>query len=212
MKQITVIIGTAHRLREPGKQSPDGKFKEFIYSREIATELEAKLAAYGIHTYVDMIDNDLPESLWSSSNITERNRELTRRVNAVNAICDSVGKDNCIYISIHVDAAGADGNWHNARGWSARVSPYASKNSKLLAGYLFDAAKANGITTRQPLPNQKYWEQDLYVLNNTKCPAVLTENLFQDNMADVDFLLSDEGRHAIERLHIEGILNYINTH
>ena len=207
----TVILGTAHRLREPGKQSPDGKFKECIYTREIVSEIEAKLAAYGIPTYVDMTDIDLPETLWSSSYTTERNRELTRRVDAVNAICDSVGKNNCIYISIHVDAAGSDGNWHNARGWSARVSPYASANSKLLAGYLFDAAKANGITTRQPLPNQKYWEQDLYVLNKTKCPAVLTENLFQDNIADVDFLLSDEGRHAIERLHIEGILKYIKS-
>lgn len=208
----TVILGTAHRLREPGKQSPDGKFKECIYTREIVSEIEAKLAAYGIPTYVDMTDLDLPETLWSSSYTTERNRELARRVDAVNAICDSVGKDNCIYISLHVDAAGADGNWNNARGWSARVSPYASANSKLLAGFLFDAAKANGITTRQPLPNQKYWEQDLYVLNKTKCPAVLTENLFQDNMADVDFLLSDEGRHAIERLHVEGILKYINSH
>lgn len=207
----TVILGTAHRLREPGKQSPDGRFRECIYSREIVSELESKLAAYGINTYVDMTDLDLPETLWSSSYTTERNRELARRVDAVNAICDSVGKDNCIYISLHVDAAGADGNWHNARGWSARVSPYASANSKLLAGYLFDAAKENGITTRQPLPTQKYWEQDLYVLNKTKCPAVLTENLFQDNIADVDFLLSDEGRHAIERLHIEGILKYINS-
>jgi N-acetylmuramoyl-L-alanine amidase len=57
---------------------------------------------------------------------------------------------------------------------------------------------------------QKYWPQSLYVLGNTKCPAVLTENLFQDNKDDVDYLLSEAGRHTIARLHVEGIINYIN--
>ena len=47
------------------------------------------------------------------------------------------------------------------------------------------------------------------MLNNTKCPAVLTENLFQDNKDDVNYLLSDEGKHAIIRLHVEGIINYL---
>jgi N-acetylmuramoyl-L-alanine amidase len=43
------------------------------------------------------------------------------------------------------------------------------------------------------------------VLRNTWCPAVLTENLFQDNKEDVDFLLSDEGRQAIVDLHVRTI-------
>lgn len=29
---------------------------------------------------------------------------------------------------------------------------------------------------------------------DTKCPAILTENLFQDNKEDVDFLLSEKGK------------------
>ena len=52
-------------------------------------------------------------------------------------------------------------------------------------------------------------EAHLYVLKNTKCPAVLTENMFQDNKDDVVFLLSDEGFHELVRLHVEGIVNYI---
>ena len=40
--------------------------------------------------------------------------------------------------------------------------------------------------------------------------AVLTENLFQDNKADVDFLLSDQGRQAIVNLHLKAIEDYIN--
>ena len=49
------------------------------------------------------------------------------------------------------------------------------------------------------------------MLKHTLCSAVLTENLFQDNRNDVDYLLSDEGRHAIERLHVEGIIKYIES-
>ena len=74
-------------------------------------------------------------------------------------------------------------------GWQVCVSTKASESSKLLANYLFDAAKNNRLKTRQPSLNQKYWPQSLYVLNNTNCPAVLTENLFQDNKKDVDYLL-----------------------
>lgn len=45
---------------------------------------------------------------------------------------------------------------------------------------------------------------------DTHCPAVLTENLFQDNKDDVRFLLSDEGKRAITELHVKSIIDYIN--
>jgi N-acetylmuramoyl-L-alanine amidase len=57
----------------------------------------------------------------------------------------------------------------------------------------------------------KDYESNFYVLAHTSCPAVLTENMFQDNKLDVDWLLSDAGMHAIERLHVEGILSYIES-
>jgi len=52
-------------------------------------------------------------------------------------------------------------------------------------------------------------EAHLYVLKHTICPAVLTENFFQDNKSDVDYLLSDRGFQDIVRLHVEGILKYL---
>ena len=54
-------------------------------------------------------------------------------------------------------------------------------------------------------------EANLYVIKNTKCVAVLTENFFQDTKADVEYLTSEAGRHAIIRTHIEGIIDYINS-
>ena len=41
--------------------------------------------------------------------------------------------------------------------------------------------------------------------------TVLTENLFQDNKDDVDFLLSDKGKEAIVKLHVDGIVSYLKS-
>lgn len=208
-KDITIVLGTAHRMREPGKESPDKRLKECVYSREIVKDIAAVLKSYGYIVEIDYKPLDLPKTAQTSSSKLERNRELALRVNIVNDICKKRGAKNVLYVSIHNNASGSDGKWHDPQGWCVMVSNKASQNSKVLAGCLFDAAKSNGLKTRQPLPTQKYWPQSLYVLNNTQCPAVLTENLFQDNKSDVDFLLSEEGRHAITRLHIEGIIRYI---
>lgn len=52
-------------------------------------------------------------------------------------------------------------------------------------------------------------EANFTVLYRSKCAACLTENLFQDNKEDVDYLLSDEGREAIISLHVDGIKGYV---
>ena len=208
-KNVLVILGTAHRMREPGKQSPDGRLKECVYSREICKEVAVKIQSYGYKAEVDYEPLDLPRASQTNTVKIERMAELAMRVNYVNELCRQRGAKNVIYVSIHCNAAGADDKWHNASGWQVNISNSASTNSKLLAECLFDSAKANELKVRQPSNTQKYWPQSLYVLNNTKCPAVLTENLFQDNKADVDYLLSEEGRHSIIRLHVEGIINYL---
>ena len=206
-----IILGTAHRMREPGKESPDKRLKECVYSREICKEVAAKLRSYGCKVDIDYEPLDLPKTMQSPVVRQERNNELSMRVNYVNEICRQKGAKNVLYVSIHVNAIGTDGEWHDAKGWQVCVSDKASDSSRKLADCLFDAAKQNGLKMRQPTATQKYWPQSLFVLNNTKCPAVLTENLFQDNRADVDYLLSDAGRHVIARLHVEGILRYIEN-
>lgn len=55
------------------------------------------------------------------------------------------------------------------------------------------------------------WEESFYVLRKTKCPAVLTENFFQDNKEDVAYLLSEDGKQAIVSVHVDGIINYIKS-
>jgi N-acetylmuramoyl-L-alanine amidase len=49
-------------------------------------------------------------------------------------------------------------------------------------------------------------EANFYILRNTFCPAVLTENLFMDTERDCRFIMSESGRDAIAKLHFDGII------
>ena len=197
-----IILGTAHLKSTPGKCSPDKKFFEYKYSREIVSEIKSILESYGYKVYVDISENDLKLT---------QNQELLKRVNFVNDVCKIHGTNNCIYVSIHVNAAGSDGKWHDATGWEAYTTKGKTKSDKL-AECLYKSAQKNltNKKIRKDLTDgDSDRESNFYVLRNTKCPAVLTENFFQDTKKDVEFLLSDIGRQQIVRLHVEGIINYI---
>lgn len=202
------ILGTAHRLREPGKQSPDGQLKECEYSRDIVSRIHSELCSWGIKSFIDYLPLDLPKSSWSSVVKTERQRELDMRVNYVNGLCKEYGSENVFYVSVHVDAFGNGRIWHDPHGWSVRVSPHCSDGSRRLASCLAEVATEKGLFVRRPAAALDYWEQSLFVLNKTLCPAVLTENLFMDNKSDVEFLLSERGRKTIVDTHVSGILRY----
>lgn len=196
----TIILGTAHLKSTPGKCSPDKKFYEYQYSREICKAVKAILENLGYKTAIDIEDDDLKLS---------QSQELSLRCRIVNDLQKAY--KNCIYVSIHVNAAGADGKWHNATGWSAYTSVGITASDRL-ATCLYDAAKKNleGKKLRTDYTDKDPdIESNFYVLKNTNCPAVLTENFFQDNKDDVDYLTSDLGFHQIVRTHVEGILNFI---
>ena len=194
---MIILIDPGHGQDTAGKRSPDGRLREYKYAREIAAEVVKRLKAQGYN---------------AQQLVTEENDiSLGTRCKRVNDICKHFGTSNVLLVSIHCNAAGSDGKWHDARGWQVCVSLNASARSKQLASYLFDSAQAQGLKTRSPKPGQKWWPQNLAICRDTNCPAVLTENLFQDNHSDVEFLLSGKGREAIINLHVEGIINYIKS-
>lgn len=199
---IHIILGTAHLKSTLGKSSPDKKFYEYKYSREVVKAVSVFLEDLGYDTYIDIPEEDMKLT---------QNQELSKRVNFVNSLCNKYGKDNCIYVSIHVNAAGKDGKWLNATGWECWTSPGKTK-ADLLAECFYKSAEKNliGKKLRKDLSDgDSDKEGNLYVLKNTKCPSVLTENFFMDNKEDVKYLLSDVGFHQIVKTHVDGILAYI---
>lgn len=210
-----IILGTAHLATTPGKCSPDKQFRECIYSREIVRRVYEELSRKGYHVFIDYPDLQPNAQMRGATWKQEQSRELTWRANFVNSLCAKYGTANCLYVSIHVNAAGADGKWHDARGWAVYTSPGKTK-SDTLATCLYNEAKA-----LLPKDSKYYvradwsdgdpdYEANFYVLTKTKCPAVLTENLFQDNKADVDYLTSEIGKQTITKIHVDGITKYIN--
>ena len=119
-KDFLIIFGTPHLLTTPGKGAPDGSIREPVYCRERIKSMCEKLRAYGYNVAIDYEDLNLPEGMRTKDWKLEQNRELSMRVRLVNDLCKTY---DCIYVSVHLNAAGADGKWHGAGGWCAYTSP-----------------------------------------------------------------------------------------
>ena len=190
---MVVLIDNGHGKDTAGKRSPDGRLREYAYTREIAARLEQALKARGMDAVrITPEENDVSLG------------ERCRRAN-------KYGSEGVLLVSIHCNAAGSDGKWHDAHGWSVYVSKNASLKSKTLARCLIKAAKEQELSVREYAHQVPYWTQNLAICRDTLCPAVLTENLFQDNREDVEYLLSETGKQAIVDLHVSGIVKYINS-
>lgn len=194
---MIILVERGHGIETLGKRSPDGKLREWKYCHEIATEVVKRLKTLGYNAQMLVTE--------------ENDISLGTRCKRVNDICKHFGASNVLLVSIHLNAKGNGTKWEDARGWQACVSLNASAKSKQLASYIFDSAQTQGLKMRSPKPGQKWWAQNLAICRDTNCPAVLTENLFQDNKQDYEYLLSDQGREAIINLHVEGIVNYIKS-
>ena len=199
---MKILIDNGHGANTPGKCSPDGRLREYAWSRECAKRLVAALKKKGYDA--ELIT---PEA----SDV-----KLQTRVSRVNNICKAVGARNCLLVSIHNNASGGDGKWHDACGWSVFVSKNASENSKKLARMLTVEAMKRELMGNRSVPIQKYWtwswtDKDIFILEKTACPAVLTENMFQDHKGDVDYLLSEEGMTELVDLHVDGITKYVEA-
>ena len=194
---MVILADPGHGIDTLGKRSPDGRLREYKYAREIAAEVVKRLKTMDYNAQLLVTE--------------ENDISLGTRCKRVNDICKHFGTSNVLLVSIHLNAKGIGSAWMDARGWQACVSLNSSAKSKQLASYLFDAAQAQGLKMRSPKAGQKWWAQNLAICRDTNCPAVLTENLFQDNKQDVEYLLSDKGREAIINLHVNGIINYIKS-
>lgn len=193
---MKILIDNGHGENTIGKRSPDGLFREYKYAREIAESIERELKTKGY---------DAERIVKETIDVT-----LEERVRRVNEVCERLGASNVVLVSIHCNAAG-NGDWKNARGWSAYTSKGKTKSDEL-ATMLYGEAVHNftGQTIRKDFSDgDPDWEESFYVLKKTKCPAVLTENFFMDNKQDVSYLLSLEGRTQIVKTHVDAIIKYV---
>ena len=194
---MLILIDPGHGIDTPGKRSPDGKFLEYLWNRQIADLLLDRFMIMGID---------------ASLVVTETNDiSLATRVQRVNRICSKVGASNVILLSIHSNAAGDGSKWMSAQGWSCYTSKGETK-SDAIAECLYDAFEtefADRKIRKDMSDGDRDWEDNFYVLQKSKCPAVLLENFFYDNRDECTWLLKDETKERIADTIVKGIVQYI---
>lgn len=209
---MVILIDNGHGVQTLGKCSPllddsikigdefteKGRFKEWKYTRVISNLIVDKLKDMGYDArLVTPEDSDA---------------SLAERIRRINTICNKEGAGNVLIISVHANAVGDSSKWMEGKGWEAYTTRGETISDKL-ADFLYKRADSNikGRKIREDWTDgDRDKEADFYIIKKAKCAAVLTENFFYDNKDDLKYLTSDEGVHAVVRLHIEGIIDFIN--
>lgn len=200
-RKMKILIDNGHGKETKGKCSPDGELKEYEYCRRVAKEVVKSLKSQGV----------------DASLLTPEDEDITLKVRCerANAICRQYGKENVILISIHLNAAGNGMEWMKATGWEAWTSKGKTRSDKI-ADALYESAK-RVLLPIFPEENPHRFirtdfsdgdsdkEADFYILRHTNCATVLTENLFQDNRRDAEWLQTSEGFNTIVKLHIAAL-------
>lgn len=194
---MKILIDPGHGIDTPGKRSPDGLFREYLYNRQVADLILEGLVSAGVD---------------ASLVVTETNDvSLRNRVNRVNTICNRVGASNVLLVSIHANAAGNGSAWMNARGWSCYTSKGKTKSDQV-AECLYDAFEEefqDRKIRKDMSDGDRDWEENFYVLQKSKCPAVLLENFFYDNREECAWMLQEETKKRIASAAVKGIIKYI---
>lgn len=210
---MVILVDNGHGQQVLGKSSPllegsgvnvpsefveKGRFKEWKYTRVIANQIVDKLKDMGYDARLVT-----PEG----SDVS-----LAERIRRINTVCNKEGAANVLMISVHANAVGDSSKWMEGKGWEAYTTRGETISDKL-AEFLYKRANSNisGRKIREDWTDgDRDKEADFYIIKKSKCAAVLTENFFYDNKDDLKYLTSDEGVHAVVRLHIEGIIDFIN--
>ena len=210
---MIILIDNGHGSQTPGKFSPlldnsmnigseftsKGRFREWKYNRVIANQV------------VDVLKDMKYDARLVVPEDTDIS--LSERIRRINTICNKEGARNVLLISVHANAVGNGSQWMDAYGWEA-YSTRGKTKSDILADCLYKRADTNvkGRKIREDWTDgDRDKEADFYIIKKAYCPAVLTENFFYDNKDDLKFMTSEEGIHGVVRLHVEGILYFIES-
>ena len=175
MRDFIVVLDPAHGEDTPGKRSPDGRFREYLWSRMIIEKLAEKLDDAGFCA--------------RETNTSKKEIGLSNRAGVCNMI-----KGKKILISIHSNAAGNGVEWKTATGFSVYTTKGKTKSDavaeEIMNGLIKDFPE---LKARMDMSDgDKDTEENFTVIKKANCPAVLIEWMFQDNKSDVEILLSDE--------------------
>lgn len=194
---MVVLIDNGHGINTAGKRSPDGRFREYLWNRQVAAMVVEFLTAEGIDARLVVPETD--------------DVALSTRVRRVNKVCKEAGKSNVLLVSIHANAAGDGSRWMTAKGWSAYTSTGKTRSDAAAECFYdaFERAFPERKIRKDYSDGDRDWEANFTVLKNTQCPAVLLENFFYDNRDECRWLLTDAAKERIAAAICTGVVKYV---
>ena len=179
-----VCLDAGHDASNKANASPDGRFYEHEFALDMAKRMGAILEAHGVEvTYTRKGGEEV---------------SLEERCKIANGV-----KDLDLFVSLHSNAAATTG-WSGARGWEAYVFMLKGNGYKA-AEAIEKRVRARGTQMRIPAIKTN----SLYVIRNTKAPAVLIEHGFHTNTLDVELMESAAWRQDMAKAQAFGILDYL---
>lgn len=190
MKPI-IIIDNGHGYDTPGKRSPEwsdgSQLLEYEFNRDVAARIVRKLSEAGIAFKL------LVPEVFDVS--------LSERCERANRIHEG-SEGGAVLFSIHANAGGGSG-------WECYTTKGETEADRIATILCEEAEKEftpDGWKMRfDHSDGDPDKETDFYILKHTVCPAVLSENFFMDTEKDCRFIMSDEGRERVAKVHVEAI-------
>ena len=173
-----ILFDNGHGQETPGKRSPiwkDGRqLFEWEFNRDMVCRIILKCYHAGIRS-VKLVPETSDVSL----------EERCKRANMWYDRCNG----NCVVVSIHANAGGGTG-------FEVYTSPGQTKADEI-ATALIEQLQQDfpEIKMRKDVADgEPDKEAAFYILKHTKAPAILAENLFMDNEADCQLLMTEDFR------------------
>lgn len=186
------ILDNGHGKDTKGKRSPVWPDKtqlfEWEWARDIVIRISEGLKTEGIE-FIILVPENTDISL----------KERVQRANKI--------KGDCILISVHGNAFSSP----KANGIEVFTSPGQTKSDKI-AEVFYEFAKGLGRKMRSDVATDGDHDKEarFHMLTQSRMPAILTENGFYTNPEECAWMLSEEGRNAIAKVHIDTI-RHINN-
>ena len=182
-----VVLDPGHGVETAGKRSPDNTYYEHEFNLDMANRIKAELERHDVEVVM--------------TRTTENDVTLAKRVQ----ISNEANPD--LFVSVHSNASGDGTKWTAPSGFGIYTSVAGEAERNKAAKKIIAHAKEAGITL---WGDGLFHDATLYVLKNTKAPAVLIEHGFHTNKDEVDLLKTHAYRDKLACIDVKGILEYLN--
>lgn len=192
-----IILDSGHAKVTGGKRSPDSSLLEWEFNNDMQYRLKKRFESLGFIVY---LVNPNPEK---GSEVS-----LSNRCVRANNYWSQKGKPECLYISLHANAAGT-GGWSTARGVEVYTASNASAKSKNAAKLINDQIYKDVYAIDKGFKNRGHKTASFYVIKHTNMPSCLIEYEFYSNKDGVNLLKNK--RDLLCEATVKAVCNHFNV-